>query len=312
MILIGSRAAKIRLGNNFSRPCIDFDWVCTKEEFDTWLEKESHKVNPTKVYELPEFNKWIVEGSTNCEFEIIKPGSSNELLMDLVKNNQETLKTTFGLIPNIDLLFTIKSSHRFKKFQNSAQGWYKTMIDYHCMKNCGAKIKPEYEVFLKLRESETYTYSHPSLMKSKNDFFQDDFYVYQHDDIHMAIKVFEKPAYQYFQADNAEVACDMKKFWSLPREIQLASVVEEATTLCLERGLIKNFDKWSSPKACWQFALAKTLSSITSGKWRAWGYDNIFDVIKLFSEKYSDFYEKFQQSVREGSVRYIEGYDKNM
>jgi len=309
MILIGSRSLALRCPKALNRKCIDFDWVCTQAEFETWMETNSSKVNPTKVYPLPEFHKWIVEGGTNCEFEIIQPGSSNELLVDLVEKDPETFDTQFGLIPNLSLLFSIKSSHRFKKFSNSAAGWYKTMFDYHAMKSLGATIKPEYEPFVKLREAETYTYKHPSLMTSKEGFFQDDFYVFQHDDIHIAIKTLDQPAYKYFQADNAEVACDMKKFWALPRNIQLSSVCEEACVLALERALIRSYDKWPSPKAAWQFALAKTLSSITSGKWRAWGYENVFDVIKLFNEKYSNFYESFQKGVENGAVRYIDGYD---
>src|SRR5258708_6032261 len=129
MILIGSRAASLRLGQAFTRKCVDFDWVCTQEEFDFWMEKNSAKVNPTKVYQQPEFHKIIVEGSTNCEFEIIQPGSSNELLVGLVENDPETIDTMFGKIPNLDLLFTIKDAHKYKKFHTSSHGFWKTAID---------------------------------------------------------------------------------------------------------------------------------------------------------------------------------------
>ncbi len=311
MILIGSRAAKLRLGAAFSRPCVDFDFICTLPEYHQWMEKNSAKINPIETYEMPEFHKQIVKGqNTICEFEIVQPGSSNELLVNLMKREADAIETPFGICPPIDVLYTIKASHRFKKFQNSATGWFKTLNDYHLMRNMGAKIRPEYEVFLKLREKETYTYAHPKLNMDKAGFFRDDFYVFQHDDLHVAIAAFNKPAYQFFQADNAEVACDMKKFWTLPREIQLASVCEEACVLALERALIGSFDKWRCPRDAWFFALAKTLSSITSGKWRSWGYDNVADVIRIFNGKYIDFYEKFQEGVKSGKVRYIEGYEQ--
>ena len=63
MILIGSRALALRAPGALSRKPLDFDWCSTKQEFDTWMETNSHKVSPTKVYELPEFHKWIVEGT---------------------------------------------------------------------------------------------------------------------------------------------------------------------------------------------------------------------------------------------------------
>ena len=72
MILIGSRALSIRNKSLLRSYPKDFDFVCSKEEFDIWIDKNFSKVNPTKIYELPEYNKWIVEGSTNLEFEIIK------------------------------------------------------------------------------------------------------------------------------------------------------------------------------------------------------------------------------------------------
>src|SRR5271165_7693485 len=87
MILIGSRALALRCPQALGRKPLDFDFLCSKKEFDVWMEKNSYKVNPTKVYELPEFHKFIVESATTpCEFEIITPGTSSELLAGLVDN----------------------------------------------------------------------------------------------------------------------------------------------------------------------------------------------------------------------------------
>ncbi len=73
---------------------------------------ESFKVKPTKVY--PEGkNKMIVEGSTNCEFEIIKPDTSSYIMEELVA--QDHIETPFGMVPSLDMLFTIKSSHKYLK-----------------------------------------------------------------------------------------------------------------------------------------------------------------------------------------------------
>ena len=174
MILIGSRALKLRSNNVLSRAPLDFDWVCTQEEYEAWMDKNAAKLNPTKVYPLPEFHKMIVEGSTNCEFEIIQPGSSNELLQQLVEGNTESIETPFGWIPSVDLLFTIKDSHKYKKFHLSSNGFWKTAMDWHTMRRLGASVRPEYQAFSKLRQKETYNYAHPKLNVNKDDFFKDD------------------------------------------------------------------------------------------------------------------------------------------
>src|SRR5208282_3600997 len=106
MILIGSRSLVLRAPYALFRKPLDFDFICTQAEFDTWMEKESFKVKPTKVY--PEgSHKMIVEGSTNCEFELVKPGTSSAMLEELVR--PDCIETPFGMVPSLDMLFTIKS-----------------------------------------------------------------------------------------------------------------------------------------------------------------------------------------------------------
>ncbi len=75
------------------------------------------------------------------------------------------------------------------------------------MKKIGAKVRPEYETFLKLREKETYTYAHPKLNQSKDGFFADDSiqYQYDHDTIHQSVARFERPAYTYYMKDSFSI-----------------------------------------------------------------------------------------------------------
>lgn len=297
----------LRLGSMMKRSCKDFDWVCTKEEFDQWMEKESHKVNPTKVYELPEFNKWIVEtdgDKTNCEFEIITPGHSSELLADLVYHDKESIETPFGHVPSLNLLFAIKDSHKFKKFHLDSSGFWKTTCDWHLMRSFGAEIKPEYEEFCKLRRAEAYAgQKHPKLNVSKDSFFKDDglqdTYVWDHDSIHISAAPNGIPAYTLYLKDGESVLADKKKFFALPREIQLAGGIQEATVLAIERSKIIFGDTWNDRQA-WIFSLAKVCSSITSGWFREFCFSNVFDIIKLYPENY---WTKFQQDVAEGKVK---------
>jgi len=300
MILIGSRALALRAPHLLMRRPKDFDWVCTKEEFDQWMEKFSHKINPSKVY--PEKNKMIVEGSINCEFEIIESNTSSEVLAKLVYSDPETLDTPFGMVPNLDLLFCIKASHRYLK--NSPHFW-KNATDYHIMKRAGATVRPEYKDFLKLREKETYTYKHPKLNVKKDEFFQNDGirYVWDHDDIHKSVARGERPAYTYYLKDGAQIDCDKNKFFSLSQEIRLNGIVEEAAVLAIERSLVPYPGVWT-PEYAWKFALAKVCSSITSGWFREFGYEHLPEITKMYPVGY---WEKFQQDIADGKVKPYNG-----
>lgn len=302
MILIGSRATMLRMPQALLRKPVDFDFVCTQEEYDTWVKEQSHKVSPTKFYPVSDGKKMVVEGSTNCEFELIQPGTSSELLNQLVMSDKESFETPFGWVPNFDMLFTIKSSHKYLK--NSPHFW-KTLVDYHIMKKLGAKVRPEYQEFLKLREKETYTYSHPKLNQSKESFFKDDSvqYVYDHDTIHESVARFERPAYTYYMKDGAQVQTEKDKFFACSRDIQLAGVVEEAAVLAIERSLVPHPGVKTALEA-WRFALSKVCSSITSGWFRAFAYENALEILKLYPEGY---WEKFQGDVKKGLVKPFTG-----
>lgn len=308
MILIGSRALALRAPGALHRAPVDFDWCCTKEEFDTWMETSSAKVSPTKVYELPEFHKWIVEGSTNCEFEINVPGTSTEMLMDIVEGDPESIETPFGKVPSLDLLFTIKDSHKFKKFETprGCANFYKTAIDWYIMKKMGAKVREEYKAFHALREQESCPHKLPKLNMSKMDFFDSDqngvVQTYVHDDIHVAIALNDRPAYTYYMKDGSEVLTDKNKFFSVPESTRLAGTIEEALTLALERSLIAHPGVWT-PDYAFKFALAKVCTTITGGYFRAYSFEHVFEALQQYPR---DYYQRFQKAVADGTVRRIE------
>lgn len=297
MILIGSRALALRAPHLLRRKPVDFDWICTREEYDGWLRDHSHKVNPKKIYAEGK-NKQIVEGDTNCEFEIVEPGSSSERLANIAR--EDGVDTAFGLVPSLDMLFTLKASHRYLK--NSPHFW-KTAEDYHTMKRAGARIRDV--ALLKMREKETYTYAHPKLNQTKSQFFADDGiqYVYDHDDIHKSITRLPEPAYRYYMKDGAQVECSKEKFFALPESIRLAGVVEEAAVLAVERSLVPHPGA-KTPKQAWLYALMKVCSSITSGWFREYGYENLPEIVKLYPEGY---WEKFENDVRAGKVAAFDG-----
>jgi G:T/U-mismatch repair DNA glycosylase len=309
MILIGSRALSLRCSLALRRKPVDFDWVCTQEEFDTWMETSSAKVNPTKVYPLPDFHKMIVEGSTNCEFEIMQPGTSSELLRDLVEHDKDSFQTPFGWVPTVNLLFTIKDSHKYKKFQHSANGFWKTAMDWHTMKRLGAQVLPEYQAFAKLRQEEAYAgQKHPKLNVSKDAFFKDDSveYRYDHDDIHRAVMKHERPAYEYYLAPGEQVKCSKDSFFQVSEDIRLHGAVQEAVTLALERSLIPHPGVWT-PDFAFKFAYAKVCTSITSGFFRKYCFENLPQAIRLYNEQYTNYHQSFLQALEAGKVKPFTG-----
>jgi hypothetical protein len=289
---------------------VDFDFVCTQDEYEQWIKDNRNKVSITKEYDVAANGtiKHIIEGSPNIEFEIVKDGTSSALLRELVEKDPETMEAgVFAKIPNLDLLFTIKDSHKFKKFetQKGASMFWKTACDWHMMKKIGTKVRPEYEEFLKLRERETYTHKLPSLNMSKNDFFDETkngvHQVYVHDDIHAAIAINDRPAYTHYLKDDSEVLTDNKKFFECSEEIRLAGVIEEAMTLAIERSLVCH-GTWK-PDYAFGFALAKVASTITGGQFRSYAYSHLFEALKAYPK---DYWEKFQQAVKDGKVRRLE------
>ncbi len=298
MILIGSRALMLRAPQLLVKAPLDFDFVCSQSEYETWIKESSHKVNPTKIYPLNGGKKMVVEGSSICEFEIIQKGESSELLEEIVKSDKNSIETPFGLIPSLDMLFTIKTSHRY--LRNSPHFW-KTLIGWHMMKDAGAKVRPEYEAFLKLREKETYWYKHPSLNQKKDSFFADDniTYVWDHDTIHESVAIYDRPAYTYYLKDGEQVQCDKNKFFSIDEKYRIAGVIEEACVLAIERSLVPHPGVWS-PEYAWKFALSKVLSSITSGWFRQYGYENAIEILKKYPAGY---WEKFQKDIESGLVK---------
>jgi len=301
MILLGSRALKLTHPHLVKRQCSDFDFISTEEDCHNWVRNNIQNIEEYKVVKTAD--KIIVNGKTNIEFEIIKPGNSASLLQSIVENDPKSIKTSFGLIPSLDVLFAIKSSHKYKKFEDDSRRFWKTACDYHLMKLNGASIKDEHKEFIKLREKETYLNKTPSLTnQTKASFFSAAHginYKYDHDSLHEAVKHLDMPAYKYYAKDNDEIKSDKNKFFEVSEEIRMLGAIEEAQVLYLERFAIPNND-YKENKEMFNFAVAKMASSITSGFFREWCYENIFKIVQNYN---FDFMKKFKKEECFGNIK---------
>jgi hypothetical protein len=312
MILIGSRALALRAPHLLHRKPLDFDFVCSRQECEEWLDKNKDKIKIEKQYELPEFSKIICEGSPNIEFEIVQPGSSAELLMAVVENDPETTQSPFGLIPPQNCLLSIKDARKHKKFETPRGNglFWKHASDWHALKSNGAEITDGYKDFVALREKETYTHKMPKLNVNRAEFFDEKMNgVHQiviHDDIHKAIAIGEKPAYEYYLQDGSEVKTSNKKFLACSEYVQMCGSLEEAGTLATERAKIGKTNPWSDDYA-FKFALAKVCTTITGGIFRDRTFRRLPQLIKMYQASYTDYFERFKKALREGRVGYMPG-----
>ena len=228
------------------------------------------------------------------DYTVAWPGSSDEMLLTLVQEDPKSKEGNF-LLPSLDVLFTIKSAHRYKKFTDAGR-FYKHFTDWHILNALGCKVPDEYKDFLKLRRQETYTYAHSKLNVSKDEFFTDDVpYMYNHDWIHQCVALDGPPAYTKYLID--EVECSKELFDALPLDTRIQGVIEEACVLAIERSLVPH-GTWS-PKQAWMYAFAKVCSTITSGWFRRFAYDNGLEIIKRYPE---DYWERFQSALATNPV----------
>jgi hypothetical protein len=297
MILIGSEALKHYIP---SRDTLDFDIVSTYREAVAFTKERG---NVTACYPIAEGKKLYLKVNDRVvEAELIWPGNNTEKLVELINNDPKTLQNGDYTIPSLDVLYMLKMSHRYLK---NSPHFLKTMQDIKAMRALGAKIRPEHEEFFREREKATYTYAHPKLNVSKGDFFKGDGveYVYDHDSIHLAVKHLTYPAYMYFKPAQSEVYCDRDMFEKVDESVRLYAVLEESYVLALERSQIP-FRGVLTPKRSFDIALEKVCSSITSGWFREFSWENYDKVQALYNDDYVD---RFWVGVEAGIVKPFTG-----
>jgi len=289
LVLIGSKAINQHIPGFRNNPA-DTDVMCCWNEFIEWSEGQSLK----SVYPSNDGKKMIAVTSNDSiyEFELTDYSKSAKIFVDLA--SKSTLVVDDMIVPELNLLFTLKCSHRFLK---NSKHFDKTMLDYHYLKDFGCHIA--HGEFLRLREKETYAYKHPNLNKSKDQFFdkKEINYLYDHDSIHESVKIGDKPAYKYYQID--EVKCSKNLFDQLPHRIKINAVLEESYVLALERSQIPHGHKITA-KQSFLIALQKVCTSITSGWFREFAYDNYYNILERYDDEYVN---KFKNDLAKGVIQ---------
>jgi hypothetical protein len=293
MLIIGSQAMKHHGLLPKGRKIHDTDYICTFEEFQAWTKANKPKIVRCVPLSGSKFHVRFKSG-WNFEFEIAWSGTTGEFLLDCFD-----IEDGHTFAPDCVLL-ALKLSHRYLK---DSPHFLKNMRDIQRFRRKGVTLGSELEEWLPKREAETYVYKHPKLDVSKENFFKGDGvdYVYDHDSIHETVAIIADkqgsvvPAYSFYAG--GAVWSSKELFFKCHSSIRLYGVYEESCVLALERSQIPhNFlgSGITKPTARWSFemALMKVCSSITSGWFREYAWENYDSVMALYERLGEDDYVK--------------------
>lgn len=291
MILIGSKAIKFHVAQ--WRDPLDTDIVATYEEAEKY--QKAHK--PKVCYPIDSGKSIYMKASDEqiTEIEVAWEGSRAEKLIEFVENDEGTVEWLGVKVPSLDVLYMLKMSHRYLK---DSPHFKKTLDDILELRKLGAEIRPEHQEFYEQRMKDTYVNKLPKLNQAKGDFFDNESSIYtiDHDSIHEAIKNLDKPAYEYFK--DGEVWCSKELWDKCSDEVKLFAAYEEIGVLSIERSIhpFPNVDKR------WAFNMAhmKLATSISSGWFREFVWENYYKIQEMYSTEYLD---KFYDALNNGRIK---------
>lgn len=300
-LIIGSYALQVA-GIQTNRKSYDVDLIARPEDAAMFIKSEqvdgvNYKITysgeMTHIHAIPD----NLDRAKIIDIELAWPDTTALSLLELL---EETGKS--GVIfASANEIYALKTSHKYKK---NSPHFQKTRKDILLLKEHGCKIPAHLKDWWKDRVRETYNYKHPRLKGvSKGEFFNDDGinYVYDHDAIHEVVKNLDKPAYRFFQPEGEEVHTSKEEFHAQPKYVKLYAVLEESYVLSLERAIIP-FNLFGDEAKCrkaFETALEKVSTSITSGWFRKYAYDN-FDAVNALYD--SAYVTRFKAAADRGEV----------
>ena len=310
MLLVGSRAL-VAHGIKIGRKPSDWDLIATMDELHEWYSQNESGIVRHEHLNGDKKRAYFFRDRRIVEIEIVE---HNDPTTRWLHENYGGLgydreETPWGEAVHPDVVLALKLSHRYLK---NSPHFRKTMDDILALRGLKYRVPQSLTQFVKDRQKETLNYGHPSLERDKKKFFSGDGvkYKYEHDDIHKALATIwhepsysHKPAYFFFQRDGAEVATDKEKFFILPEQYKLLSVLEESYVLALERSQIPTGFS-IAPRTSFLIALEKVCTSITSGWWREYAWDHYYQVLGMYNDDYVD---RFHDSLSRGKIRDYQG-----
>lgn len=189
----------------------------------------------------------------------------------------------------VDELTTIKTSHAYWELRNGS--WSKHMADLLKLRAAGGHVIEELHSVLYAVWEDRYGKKVLNLDKEAEDFFSDAVpRIFVHDTIHESIAAPNRPIYEECLKDDHSVNMDMSKVWNMPVDRQLEMFREEIYVTALERKIIPS-EYTMSPGAAYQWALRRTITSLTKGRSARFLVDH-FDQLTRPAKKYVDHHKQ--------------------
>lgn len=303
IVLVGSFAAGFRIPK-FRNSGFDLDIFCTAPEFEEFARNVlGDNLDWIKMDEKPGKAFARSKSGFMLEAEIAEDGNTVNAMVAFVLSDKDTEVFEFSgskvYLPSLNFLYMLKMSHRYRK---NSPHFYKTRGDILKMREFGAKIgKGALKELYKRRMADTYTYAHPNLKQSKADFFSDTVpYKYDHDSIHRAVVSDGIPAYTLVKEAQDEVHMKKENFFSAPLDVQLRCTLEESYVLSLERSIIPfEITDPEKQRKAFEFALMKVCTSITSGWFRQFSWENMDVVRSMYDPEYIS---RFNAALARGEI----------
>lgn len=309
MLCVGSTALafyKIKL----DRQPKDVDLICSDEQYKNYIKRfMSSGYRVVGLENKPDTKVAFLQDTFNCKIEIVeasiadeedydKIGSDTWMLNNLDDNYLEMFNGVRYVTPSVVLM--MKLSHRYKK---DSVHFHKTRQDILMLRQQGIELDDYLKEILVEREKLTNPSGY-KLNVNKKEFFTDNVpYVVDHDnDLHIPLAHLDQPAYRYYMKDGAEVFCDKEKFFALPEEYRLYGVLEETYVLACERALIPH---GTDPKKAFDIALEKVATSVTSGWFREYAWENYDKIQSMYNPEY------FKPVVEHITKKYGEDFVQN-
>ena len=272
MILLGSRAAQAWF-SEFRQPK-DWDVVATLKEIGTWAERNRDRVRRLAPTSERKYGAKLADG-TRIEFEVIDPGGSTQMLVDLASRFRP-VEIPGGVakaaIPQ--LLWLTKRAHAIWPIR-----WDKTMADLHWLRSRAPVAVADLWAYHDVRRAE-----HAGRMSQRRvnlDMTNDAFFaksakaarrVVDHDTLHEIVKYGERPLYESFKTDPNRASLNRSMFESAPLLDRLRLVREEAMAIALERYVIPGVEREAEP--AYERALQRICTTLTSGWFRDFAVDH--------------------------------------
>jgi hypothetical protein len=243
------------------------------------------------------------------EVFLAKPGSSNEMLLEMGDGHIETpFFSTAVAVPSLMTLSVIKKAHLTRPLK-----WFKHQHDYKGMKKAlgiqSLRVPSPLKPLFKARRKETESLRHHrgfSLNIKKEEFFTTNVeYFFDHDQIHHLMALGDAPAYTLMQGEEDEVMCRHDLWSEMSHEQKLACVIEESCVIAVERYILPHLlesKKYLTEEASYAWAVKRVSTTLCKGFFREFALEYFDEAMKARP----DYLPKFMVAWEAGQIQMTE------